>query len=65
MGDPHSIEDLGALRRILRAKLWKPETWSERMKISFGRMAVKRMKLPDDVAAKFDAAVEEDYRSNL
>ena len=52
-------------KAFLRAKLWKPETWSERMKISFGKMAVKRMKLGDDVAAKFDAAVEDDYRNNL
>jgi hypothetical protein len=35
------------------------------LKISFGAMAVKRMKLSDDVAARFDAAVEEDYRNNL
>jgi hypothetical protein len=35
------------------------------LKISFGAMAVKQMKLGDDVAAKFDAAVEDDYRTNL
>ncbi len=52
-------------KAFIRSKLWKPESWSERLKVSFGAMAVKRMKLPDDVAAKFDAAVDEDYRSNL
>ena len=52
-------------KAFLRSKLWKPETWSERMKISFGKMAARRMKLGDDVAAKFDAAVEDDYRNNL
>jgi PPOX class probable FMN-dependent enzyme len=52
-------------KAFIRSKLWKPESWSARLKISFGAMAVKRMKLSDDVAAKFDAAVEEDYRSNL
>ena len=43
-------------KAFIRSKLWKPETWSERLKISFGAMAVKRMKLGEDVAAKFDAA---------
>jgi PPOX class probable FMN-dependent enzyme len=52
-------------KAFLRSKLWKPETWQERMKISFGKMAAKRVKLGDDVAAKFDAAVEDDYRNNL
>jgi PPOX class probable FMN-dependent enzyme len=52
-------------KAFLRSKLWKPETWSERMKISFGKMAAKRMKLGDEIAEKFDAAVEDDYRNNL
>jgi PPOX class probable FMN-dependent enzyme len=52
-------------KAFIRSKLWKPESWSERLKISFGAMAAKRMKLGDDVAAKFDAAVEADYRENL
>jgi PPOX class probable FMN-dependent enzyme len=52
-------------KAFIRSKLWKPETWQERMKISFGKMAAKRAKLGDDVAAKFDAAVEDDYRNNL
>jgi uncharacterized protein len=52
-------------KAFIRSKLWKPDSWSVRLKISFGAMAVKRMKLGDDVAAKFDAAVEDDYRNNL
>jgi uncharacterized protein len=52
-------------KAFIRSKLWKPDSWSERLKISFGAMAAKRMKLGDDVAAKFDAAVEDDYRTNL
>ena len=52
-------------KAFIRSKLWKPESWSERMKISFGAMAAKQMKLSDDIAAKFDAAVEDDYRNNL
>ncbi len=52
-------------KAFIRSKLWKPESWQERLEISFGAMAAKRMKLGDDVAAKFDAAVEDDYRKNL
>ena len=52
-------------KAFIRSKLWKPESWQERMKISFGAMAAKRMKLGDDIAARFDAAVEDDYRNNL
>jgi PPOX class probable FMN-dependent enzyme len=52
-------------KAFIRSSLWKPETWSARLKISFGAMAAKRLKVGQDVAARFDAAVEEDYRSNL
>ena len=52
-------------KAFIRSGLWKPESWSPRLKISFGEMAAKRLKLGDDVAEKFDAAVEDDYRNNL
>ena len=52
-------------KAFIRSQLWKPESWSPRLKISFGKMAAKRFKLGDDVAEKFDAAVEDDYRNNL
>lgn len=52
-------------KAFIRSKLWKPESWSERLKISFGAMAAKRLKVGDEIAAKFDAAVEDDYRTNL
>ena len=52
-------------KAFIRSQLWRPESWSPRLKISFGKMAAKRFKLGDDVAEKFDAAVEDDYRNNL
>jgi len=52
-------------KAFIRSKLWKPESWTERMKVSFGEMAAKRMGLGEDVAEKFDEAVEADYRDNL
>ena len=52
-------------KAFIRSQLWKPESWSPRLPISFGKMAAKRLELGDDVAQKFDAAVEDDYRNNL
>jgi PPOX class probable FMN-dependent enzyme len=52
-------------KAFIRSGLWKPESWGARLKISFGAMAAKHLKLGGDVAAKFDAAVEDDYRNNL
>jgi PPOX class probable FMN-dependent enzyme len=52
-------------KAFLRSNLWKPESWSPRLRVSFGAMAAKRLKLGDEVAAKFDAAVEDDYRNTL
>ena len=52
-------------KAFIRSQLWKPESWKERLRISFGAMAAKRLKVGDDVAAKFDALVEDDYRTNL
>lgn len=52
-------------KAFLRSKLWKPESWPDRLRVSFGKLAARRLKLGDDVAEKLDAAVEEDYRTNL
>jgi PPOX class probable FMN-dependent enzyme len=57
-------------KAFLRSQLWKPETWPERPKLSFGAMFARR--LADDggegdaeLARVIDASVEEDYRTNL
>jgi len=52
-------------KAFIRSKLWKPETWGERLKVSFGRMAVKQLKLDEGVADVLDAAIEKDYAENL
>ncbi len=49
-------------KAFLRAKLWKPETWPEKQKVSFGRMLFRENA---DVASQVDEAVEKDYRENL
>ena len=52
-------------KAFIRSQLWKPESWPERQKISFGRMFAKRAGVGDDVAERVDEAVEADYRDNL
>ena len=52
-------------KAFLRSELWKPDTWPERRKISFGRMMARKLDAGDDVAEKIDAAVAENYRTDL
>jgi uncharacterized protein len=48
-----------------RSQLWRPDTWPADLRVSFGRMLAKRRGAGADVAATIDAAIEEDYRTNL
>jgi PPOX class probable FMN-dependent enzyme len=48
-----------------RSKLWQPDSWPENLRVSFGRMFAKKAGLGGDVAKQIDAAIEEDYRTNL
>ena len=52
-------------KAFIRSRLWQPETWAGRLKISFGKMVARRMDLGDEVAEKIETAVEQDYRDNL
>jgi PPOX class probable FMN-dependent enzyme len=56
-------------KAFIRSKLWKPDTWPENKKISFGKMFAQRVGVEGDDAAKLaddiDARVEEDYVTNL
>ena len=52
-------------KAFLRAQLWKPDTWPERQKISFGRMFAKIMNADEKAAKAIDETVEADYRDNL
>jgi hypothetical protein len=48
-----------------RSKLWQPATWPPNLRISFGNLLAKKLGAGADAAAKIDAAIEEDYRTNL
>ena len=52
-------------KAFLRSELWKPDTWPERKKISFGQMFAKKLAAKAEVADQIDAAIEENYRSEL
>ncbi len=52
-------------KAFLRVQLWKPDTWPERQKISFGRMFAKMMGADEKAAKAIDETVETDYRDNL
>jgi PPOX class probable FMN-dependent enzyme len=55
-------------KAFLRSELWKPETWEDRLKVSFGEMFAKRQAndpLNSDVVTAVDASVEKDYIENL
>jgi PPOX class probable FMN-dependent enzyme len=52
-------------KAFLRAELWKPATWPERQRISFGEMLVPKIGGDAKLAAAIDEAVEQDARTNL
>jgi PPOX class probable FMN-dependent enzyme len=46
-------------RAFLRAELWNPDTWPERVRISFGRQLAPRLGGDAELAEKIDTALEE------
>jgi PPOX class probable FMN-dependent enzyme len=52
-------------KAFLRSQLWKPESWPERQRISFGRMFARKTGAGENAARAIDAAIEADYRDNL
>jgi hypothetical protein len=48
-----------------RSKLWQPDSWPAKLRISFGAMLAKKLGAGEEAAQKIDAAVEEDYRTGL
>jgi len=48
-----------------RSRLWQPDTWPAKLRISFGALLAKKLGAGADAASRIDAAVEEDYRTGL
>jgi len=52
-------------KAFIRSKLWKPETWIDGYRVSFGEMMAARAGADADAARKIDEAIESDYRESL
>jgi uncharacterized protein len=52
-------------KAFLRSQLWKPETWQERQRISFGKMLSAKTGGGDELAQQIDQAIAHDYKNNL
>jgi uncharacterized protein len=52
-------------KAFLRSRLWQPESWSPRLRISFGELLAGQVGGGKDVVAAIDRAIDEDYRNNL
>ena len=58
-------------KAFIRSQLWNHESWPERIKISFGKYLAGKMGAGQDLAQQselaqqIDAAVEQDYKTNL
>jgi predicted pyridoxine 5'-phosphate oxidase superfamily flavin-nucleotide-binding protein len=52
-------------KAFLRSELWKPETWPEKMAISFGQEIAESGGLQREEIAEFDIAVGERYKTDL
>lgn len=52
-------------KAFLRSELWNPDTWPERMSISFGEEIAEEGGLEGGAIAEFDAGVRRRYRTDL
>ncbi len=52
-------------KAFIRSKLWQPEAWPERYRVSFGAMMTRKTGAPEAVGKALDEAIEQDYRENL
>ncbi|HLK87876.1 MAG TPA: MSMEG_1061 family FMN-dependent PPOX-type flavoprotein [Candidatus Binataceae bacterium] len=51
-------------KALIRSQLWKPESWSEKIRFSWGRYLATRSD-GEGAAEKIDRMVELDYKNNL
>jgi PPOX class probable FMN-dependent enzyme len=52
-------------KAFMRSQLWHPESWSQRYRISFGKMFASKLGGGEAMAQQIDQSVEEDYKNNL
>lgn len=52
-------------KALKRSKLWQPDTWGERLRVSFGELLAPRVGGDASVVKEIDELVEVDYRERL
>jgi len=52
-------------KAFIRSQLWKPESWNERMRISWGKYLAEKIGASDETATQIDQFVQQDYKNNL
>jgi PPOX class probable FMN-dependent enzyme len=52
-------------KAFIRSQLWKPESWPDRQKISFGKLLSAQIGGDEKLADQVDKAIEQDYKNNL
>jgi PPOX class probable FMN-dependent enzyme len=52
-------------KAFMRSQLWKPESWSERYKVSFSKMLAAKAGWDAATIEQVDKAIEQDYKTNL
>lgn len=52
-------------KAFIRSQLWHPESWQERIKISWGKYLAEKMGADAQFATQIDQFVEQDYKTNL
>lgn len=48
-----------------RSRLWQPEAWPEKLRISFGKLLAPKLGGATELERTIDQMVEEDYKTNL
>ena len=52
-------------KALVRAKLWKPDTWPEGVKANIGKQLAAKLKGGDNLATAIDEGIEKDYVERL
>jgi len=52
-------------KAFMRSQLWKPESWPQRIKFSWGEYLAAKAAMGTEAAEKIDQSVERDYKENL
>ena len=52
-------------KSILRSELWKPESWPEKINVSFGKQIARNIGKGTDLIEEFDDGVEDSYKTTL